>query len=176
MPLNWLWDCHRAMKFTVTFLLRTTRMCSQLFGRVSGVAVLQTNKQTIWMINKLGIRNTLKKERKKERTNERKALFMFVVKHVHSLVLWPPPPEVIKPHLLAQEYVHTCLYVRVRETGLVPSESALDWHITSNGHSFFFLLSSTHRAKCELSSSAFEWHTKGSTKPISAYKFKSEAT
>ena len=30
--------------------------------------------------------------------------------------------------------------------------------------------------KCEPSSSAYEWRTKGSTKPISAYKFNSEAT
>jgi len=30
--------------------------------------------------------------------------------------------------------------------------------------------------KCEPSSSAFEWRTEGSTKPISAYTFNSEAT
>jgi len=35
--------------------------------------------------------------------------------------------------------VHTCLYVRVRETGLVPSESVLDWHGTSTGPKLFIL-------------------------------------
>jgi len=35
------------MNFTITLSLRTTRMRSQLFDRVSGVADLQTNTQTI---------------------------------------------------------------------------------------------------------------------------------
>ena len=36
----------RGRNFTVTSLLRTTRMRSQLLGRVSGVVAVQTNKQT----------------------------------------------------------------------------------------------------------------------------------
>jgi len=43
---NSLRECHRAGNFAITLLLRTTRMRSQLFGRVSGVAILQTNKRT----------------------------------------------------------------------------------------------------------------------------------
>jgi len=41
-------ECHsiRARSFTVTLLLRTTRMRFQLLGRVSDVATSQTNKQT----------------------------------------------------------------------------------------------------------------------------------
>jgi len=41
--------------------------------------------------------------------------------------------------------VYTCLNVRVCETGLVPSESALDSHGASNGHNLF-ILSKTRRA------------------------------
>jgi len=42
-----LLECHwiRARDFTVTLLLRTTRMPSQLLGRASGVAASQTNQK-----------------------------------------------------------------------------------------------------------------------------------
>jgi len=36
----------RARNFTVTLLLRTTRMHSQLLGKISGVVALQANIQT----------------------------------------------------------------------------------------------------------------------------------
>jgi len=46
MTPNLLQECHCTGNFTTTLLLRTTRMRAQLVGRVSGVAGLQTNKQT----------------------------------------------------------------------------------------------------------------------------------
>jgi len=49
---------------------------------------------------------------------------------MHSwLPTWVRPPA-----------VHTCLYVRIRETSLVPSESVLDWHCASTAHKLFILL------------------------------------
>jgi len=44
--LGSLWECRCAGSFTVTSLLLTTRMRSELVGRVSGVVAVQTNKQT----------------------------------------------------------------------------------------------------------------------------------
>jgi len=61
LPFRVLWyvwlriHCRSAIcagNFTVTVLLRTTRMRFQLLGWVSGVAVLQTNKQT----NRVGLK------------------------------------------------------------------------------------------------------------------------
>ena len=47
-PMCHLQECRsiRARNFTVTLLLRTTRICSQLPRRVSGVAISQANIQT----------------------------------------------------------------------------------------------------------------------------------